>query len=89
MGKPLGILLFASIGVLLGACTLPKDLKWQNILGVGLLSGIGFTMSIFITILAYEDDILINNSKIAIIVASVLAGLFGFITLRFTLKEKV
>ena len=89
VGKPLGILLFASIGVLLGACTLPKDLKWQNILGVGLLSGIGFTMSIFITILAYEDDILINNSKIAIIVASVLAGLFGFITLRFTLKEKI
>ena len=88
IGKPVGIITFALIGVALGACTLPKDLKWQNIIGVGLLSGIGFTMSIFITILAYNDELLINNSKIAIILASVIAGLLGFIVLRLTLKEK-
>ncbi len=88
LGKPLGIMIFALIGVAVGACSLPKDLKWQNIIGVGLLSGIGFTMSIFITILAYSDELLINNSKIAIIVASIIAGFSGFIVLRLTLKEK-
>lgn len=88
IGKPLGIITFALIGVAIGACALPKDLKWQNIIGVGLLSGIGFTMSIFITILAYSDELLINNSKIAIILASIVAGLLGFIVLRLTLKER-
>jgi NhaA family Na+:H+ antiporter len=45
IGKPLGILLFSYIGVTLGLCTLPTELKWKNIIGVGFLGGIGFTMS--------------------------------------------
>lgn len=89
IGKPIGIITFALIGVALGACTLPKNLQWKNILGVGLLSGIGFTMSIFITILAYNDELLINNSKIAIIIASIVAGISGYTVLRLSLKEKV
>lgn len=88
VGKPLGIMLFASIGVLLGACALPKGLQWKNIVGVGMLSGIGFTMSIFITILAYSDPELINNSKIAIIVASIVAGALGYLVLRLSLKPQ-
>lgn len=88
IGKPLGIFVFAFIGVLFGICTLPKDLKWKNIIGVGFLSGIGFTMSIFITILAYDDVTLINNSKIAIIIASIVAGFLGFLVLNLTLKVK-
>lgn len=87
IGKPLGIWLFSFIGAGLGLCVLPSDLKWKNIFGAGLLGGIGFTMSIFITLLAYDDPEIINNSKMAILVASFVAGLFGYMWLRFTLKK--
>lgn len=89
IGKPLGIWLFSFIGVGLGLCVLPSDLKWKNIVGAGFLGGIGFTMSIFITLLAFDDVDIINNSKIAIIVASVIAGSIGFIWLRRTLKTPI
>jgi NhaA family Na+:H+ antiporter len=84
IGKPLGILLFSFVAVLLGIAVLPEDLKWKNILGAGMLGGIGFTMSIFITLLAFDDEALINSSKIAILVASTVAGIVGFITLKLT-----
>ncbi len=85
IGKPLGIWLFSFIGVGLGLCALPTDLKWKNIIGAGFLGGIGFTMSIFITLLAFDDATIIANSKIAIIIASVVAGTIGFIFLKLTL----
>ncbi|OXB25384.1 Na+/H+ antiporter NhaA [Flavobacterium tructae] len=87
VGKPLGILLFSAIGVSLGLCNLPKNLKWAHILGAGMLGGIGFTMSIFITILAFKDPEIIVFSKIAILIASVLSGLFGLFYLKFTLSK--
>jgi NhaA family Na+:H+ antiporter len=87
IGKPLGIWLFSYIGVILGFSILPSDLKWPNIIGAGMLGGIGFTMSIFITLLAFSNVILQNSSKIAIIVASLTSGLAGLILLRFTLKQ--
>jgi NhaA family Na+:H+ antiporter len=85
----LGIWLFSFIGVRLGFCTLPKELKWGNIIGVGFLAGIGFTMSIFITLLAFDDTEVVNNSKIAIIIASAVAGIIGFIWLKKTLKSPI
>lgn len=85
IGKPLGIWLFSFIGAGLGLCTLPTDLKWVNILGAGILGGIGFTMSIFIALLAFDNADIINNSKIAILIASFVAGIIGFITLKITL----
>ncbi|MDI1321251.1 MAG: Na+/H+ antiporter NhaA [Algoriphagus sp.] len=85
IGKPLGIWLFSRIGVALKLCTLPSDLRWNNILGVGFLGGIGFTMSIFVTLLAFDSVELVNSSKIAILVASFIAGGIGFIWLRTTL----
>ena len=88
IGKPLGIWLFSFIGVGLGFCVLPKDLKWKNIAGAGLLGGIGFTMSIFITLLAFNEADQINNSKIAILVASFIAGAVGFIFLKMSLKTR-
>ncbi|WP_166921265.1 Na+/H+ antiporter NhaA [Flavobacterium poyangense] len=88
VGKPLGIFLFSLIGVSVGMCTLPKGLKWAHIIGAGMLGGIGFTMSIFITILAFHDPETIVFSKIAILIASVLSGLFGFCFLKYTLKQK-
>ena len=87
IGKPLGIWLFSFLGVRAGLCKLPKDLKWTNIIGVGFLGGIGFTMSIFITLLAYDNIELIINSKIAILLASLIAGCTGYIWLKFSLKN--
>ncbi|RUT69692.1 Na+/H+ antiporter NhaA [Flavobacterium cupreum] len=88
VGKPLGILLFSFVGVSAGICSLPKELKWSHILGAGMLGGIGFTMSIFITLLAFKDPDTIVFSKIAILIASILAGLFGFCYLKYVLKQK-
>ncbi|BBE20741.1 Na+/H+ antiporter NhaA type [Aquipluma nitroreducens] len=89
IGKPLGIFLFSFIGVSFGICALPSDLKWKNIIGAGFLAGIGFTMSIFITLLAFDDTEIVNNSKIAILIASFIAGTIGFIFLKLTLKTQV
>ena len=88
VGKPLGIWLFSFLAVSLGICTLPRDLKWSNILGAGMLGGIGFTMSIFITMLAFKNDgeAVITYSKIAILIASFIAGTIGFLWLKFNLK---
>ncbi|MCB8999408.1 MAG: Na+/H+ antiporter NhaA [Bacteroidales bacterium] len=88
IGKPLGIWLFSFIGVGLGYCSLPNDLKWKNIIGAGFLGGIGFTMSIFITNLAFDSQEIIDNSKIAIIIASVIAGIIGYLWLNRTLRLK-
>lgn len=87
IGKPLGIFLFSFIGIALGICVLPEDLKWKHIIGAGFLGGIGFTMSIFITLLAFNDSEVINNSKIAILIASFMAGTIGFLWLKYALKK--
>jgi len=89
IGKPLGIFLFSFIGAGLGLCVLPIDLKWKNIIGAGFLAGIGFTMSIFITLLAFDNADIVNNSKIAILIASIIAGTIGFVWLRLTLKTQI
>lgn len=83
LGKPLGITLLSFLAVILGICSLPPDLNWKHVFGAGLLGGIGFTMSIFITNLAFTENIaIINASKIAILLASVLAGTLGFLWLK-------
>jgi len=89
IGKPLGIYLFSLLAVSIGICKLPNDLKWKNILGAGMLGGIGFTMSIFITLLAFKNDgeEVINYSKIAILLASFLSGTMGFMWLKMTFKD--
>ena len=89
VGKPIGITLFALLCVKLGIGSLPKDLKWKHILGAGMLGGIGFTMSIFITLLAFKNDgvEVITYSKIAILVASFVSGTLGFLWLKMSLKK--
>jgi NhaA family Na+:H+ antiporter len=83
IGKPLGVSLFCFLAVTFGLCRLPSDLTWRHIMGAGILGGIGFTMSIFITNLAFpQQEQLINASKMAILAASLLAGLIGFVYLR-------
>jgi NhaA family Na+:H+ antiporter len=82
-GKPVGIFLFTFAAVATGASRLPPELAWRHVAGAGLLGGIGFTMSIFITNLAFvgQGDI-INASKMAIFLASLSAGILGFTWLR-------
>lgn len=82
IGKPLGITLVTLLALAIGLCRLPADLNWKHIVGAGLLGGIGFTMSIFITNLAFvgEADV-INASKMAILLGSLTAGTLGFVWL--------
>ena len=85
IGKPLGVTILCYFAVKKGICQLPTDVKWPHIFGVGLLGGIGFTMSIFITNLAFSgNETLINSAKMAILCASFGSGLLGFMWLRFT-----
>lgn len=79
LGKPLGVVLLCFVAVASGICRLPPDLKWTHIAGAGMVGGIGFTMSIFITNLAYTaNPEIINASKMAILLASLLAAVGGF-----------
>jgi NhaA family Na+:H+ antiporter len=89
IGKPVGITLLSFIAVSIGICRLPLDLNWKHVFGAGLLGGIGFTMSIFITNLAFagEPDV-INNSKMAILLASLTAGTIGFLWLKLLGKPE-
>lgn len=88
IGKPLGIALFSFIAVSIGLCKLPSDLNWKTIIGVGFLGGIGFTMSIFVTLLAFDDLHIINNAKFIILLSSLMAGIIGFLSLKQNLKKK-
>ena len=84
VGKPLGVTLLCFAAVASGICRLPPDLSWRHIIGAGILGGIGFTMSIFITNLAFAGDAVnVNASKMAILLASLAAGIIGFLWLRF------
>ena len=80
IGKPLGITLLVFCVVSLRICQLPLNLNWKHIVGAGALGGIGFTMSIFITNLAFAGEAkVINASKMAILLASMTAGTMGFL----------
>ena len=87
LGKPIGITLFSFMAVTLGLCKLPNDLNWKTIIGAGFLGGIGFTMSIFITLLAFDNHDIINNAKFVILLSSLVAGCIGFFFLKQTLKN--
>ena len=83
VGKPVGITLVSFAAVAAGLCRLPLDMNWRHVFGAGLLGGIGFTMSIFITNLAFAGNAEeINTSKTAILAASLTAGVAGFIWLK-------
>jgi NhaA family Na+:H+ antiporter len=84
VGKPFGIVAASMLAVAIGLCRLPGDLTWRHLFGAGLLGGIGFTMSIFIGNLAFSGSSeLVNASKMAILLASLIAGVVGFLWLRW------
>lgn len=77
LGKPLGVISVSWLAVRLGWCRLPPDVTWTGVGLIGLLAGIGFTMSIFIATLAFDDENLLSVSKLGVLLASVLAGILG------------
>lgn len=83
VGKVLGINLFSMIAIKLKWSELPVFSGWREMIGVGFLAGIGFTMSIFVSLLAFPDEVEIQSiSKISILIASVLSGVVGYFILK-------
>ena len=85
-GKPIGILIFTSIAVLLNISKLPSDLKWTHVVGASFFAGIGFTMSIFVSGLAFDDTILIKFSQITVLISSLVAVILGSVWFRYFVK---
>lgn len=88
IGKPAGILLASWLATKLKIATLPENLHFGHIAGIGFLAAIGFTMSIFVTILAFDNETLVQTSKIAILITSVFSGLVGYLLLQRMLSQK-
>ena len=83
IGKPVGITVFSWIAVKLGIAKMPKHASWIHIIGVGMLGGIGFTMSIFIAVLSFAGmELVLAEAKFSILVASIVSGLLGYLWLN-------
>ena len=88
LGKPLGIAVFSWVAVKLGFAILPHHVNWRMVSAVGLLAGIGFTVSIFISSLAFDDASLLVQAKTAVLGASVIAGAVGYMALHRAAAEQ-
>ena len=77
VGKPLGVLAFSWAATQLGWASLPEGVVWRFMAGTGLLAGIGFTMSLFVGGLAFEEGGLLDQAKLGVLSASVLAAVLG------------
>lgn len=82
LGKPIGITLFSWLAVKANLASLPRGVTWRALHGVSWLGGIGFTMSLFVTGLAFQDAELVELSKLGIFTASIAAGIMGWLLLR-------
>jgi NhaA family Na+:H+ antiporter len=82
VGKPLGIVGFAWLAVKLRVASPPTGTSWSNLSGVGMVAGVGFTVSLFVTGLAFDDPSQVAEAKIGVLVASAVAGVLGFAFLR-------
>ncbi|WP_395802194.1 Na+/H+ antiporter NhaA [Daejeonella sp.] len=81
LGKPIGVTLFSWLSVQLGFAKLPNNANWKHIIGLGLLAGIGFTMSIFIALLSFSNPEYQVEAKFSILVASITSGIIGYLFL--------
>jgi NhaA family Na+:H+ antiporter len=89
LGKPLGIFVMSWLSVKLKIAALPEETNWLHVAGLGLLGGIGFTMSIFIALLSFDGHALQTEAKFAVLVASVLSGVAGYGLLSVYNKRRV
>ena len=87
IGKQLGIFGFSFLAVKLKLASLPQGVNWKNLYGAGILAGIGFTMSLFIASLAFNDPELLDLSKIGVLAGSVISGILGFLFLKTSSKN--
>ena len=81
IGKPVGIMLFSFIIVKTKLASLPEHANWGHMFGAGILGGVGFTMAIFVANLAFDDPAIVTTAKLAILSASLIAGVVGFLVL--------
>lgn len=89
LGKAIGVSVFSYLSIKLKIAELPQQTSFMDIIGVAILSGVGFTMSLFIGGLAFNDnDIFLNSAKIGIIVGSFVSGIVGYIILRRSITSK-
>ena len=82
LGKQIGVTLFSWLAVRSGLAELPEGIGWRHVYGVGWLAGIGFTMSLFISDLAFSDGALVDTAKLGILAASLISGVVGWTLLR-------
>ncbi len=82
VGKPLGVMGFSKLAVRWRLAQLPNAVSWRQIGAVGMLAGIGFTVSIFISSLAFNTDLYLAEAKTAVLAASVISGALGYFALR-------
>ena len=85
VGKPIGIALFSWLAVVAHVAHLPRAIEWRHIAGVACLGGVGFTISLFITELAFGENELAHAARVGIFIGSLLAGAAGYLVLRATL----
>lgn len=88
-GKPIGVFLFTCTAVKLKLGKLGEHVTWKHVTGVGLLAGIGFTMSIFISLLAFGNAVITDQAKLAIMFASLVSGVIGFVFLKQVTRKSV
>ncbi len=88
IGKQLGVFTFSFIAIKAGIAKLPKDSTWLQLYGVALLTGIGFTMSLFVDTLAFGDtDLFAYADKLAILLGSLFSGIAGYVVLKVASKQ--
>ena len=88
LGKQIGVMLFSWLAVKSGLSSLPEGVRWGHVWGVSCLAGVGFTMSLFIGELAFEDPGMIGDAKLGILVASLVAGAVGYLVLSRSLPGR-
>jgi len=88
IGKPVGIGLLSWLAVKSGRGALPEGVTWAQVFGAGCLAGIGFTMSLFISDLAFDNETLIATAKIGILAASLASGILGYVILSRSLPKE-
>ena len=87
IGKPLGIVLFCYTACLIGISKLPDTIDWKEMIGVGFVAGIGFTMSLFINSLTFANTPLENFAKIGVLIGSILSAVIGYSLLKYLLAR--
>jgi NhaA family Na+:H+ antiporter len=85
IGKPVGIVLFSWLAVRLGIAIKPRAITWHHVAGVGVLGGIGFTISLFVSELAFRDHDVADAARVGILFGSITAGILGYFVLKAVL----